>query len=62
MDASTLLTHIAGGEDSTSQFKADVRNAESLASEMAAFANSEGGTLYLGAADDGTAPGLSRRT
>ena len=28
---------------------------------MAAFANSEGGTLYLGVADDDTAPGLSRQ-
>jgi ATP-dependent DNA helicase RecG len=30
-----------------------VKNSESLASEMAAFANSEGGTLYIGVADDG---------
>ncbi len=55
-----LLAQIAGGEDSIRQFKADIRNAESLASEMAAFANSEGGTLYIGVADNGTAPGLSR--
>lgn len=60
MDASALLTQIAGGEDSTRQFKADIRNVESLASEMAAFANSEGGTLYVGVADDGSTPGLSR--
>ncbi|MEW6290786.1 MAG: ATP-binding protein [Thermodesulfobacteriota bacterium] len=39
---------IASGEDSSRQFKADVRNAESLASEMVAFANSEGGTLFIG--------------
>jgi len=50
---------IAGGEDSSRQFKADVRNAESLASEMAAFANSEGGTLFIGVADDGSVPGLT---
>ena len=55
-----LRTQVALGEDSSRQFKADVRNAESLASEMAAFANSEGGSLYLGVADDGTIPGLSR--
>ncbi|MDL2313637.1 putative DNA binding domain-containing protein [Desulfovibrio sp. OttesenSCG-928-C14] len=60
MDAAALLAQIARGEDSTRQFKADIRNAESLASEMAAFANSEGGTLFLGVADDGSAPGLSR--
>lgn len=60
MDESTLIEQIAGGEDSTRQFKADIRNAESLASEMAAFANSEGGTLYIGVADDGSIPGISR--
>lgn len=60
MDERALLAQIAGGEDSTRQFKADIRNAESLASEMAAFANSEGGTLFLGVADGGSVPGLSR--
>ena len=35
-------------------------NADSLAAEMAAFANSEGGVIYLGVADDGSLPGLSR--
>ena len=54
-----LRNQISLGEDSTHQFKVDVRNAESLASEMAAFANCEGGTIYLGVADDGSAPGLS---
>jgi ATP-dependent DNA helicase RecG len=39
-----LFSQIALGEDSLRQFKIDVRNAESLASEMAAFANLEGGT------------------
>ncbi|MBU4262040.1 MAG: ATP-binding protein [Proteobacteria bacterium] len=33
------------GKDSTRQFKSDIRHAESLASEMAALANVEGGTL-----------------
>ena len=54
-----LLTQVVLGEDSRRQFKADVRNAESLASEMAAFANSSGGVLLIGVADDGTLPGLS---
>ena len=31
-----------------------------LAAEMAAFANSEGGTIFLGVADDGSLAGLSR--
>jgi ATP-dependent DNA helicase RecG len=55
-----LLSQISLGEDSTRQFKVDVRNAESLASEMAAFANCEGGTIYLGVADDGSALGLGK--
>lgn len=55
-----LQSDIAHGEDSTRQFKADVRNAESLASEMAAFANSDGGTIYLGVADDGSILGLDK--
>lgn len=54
-----LRTQVALGEDSTHQFKVDIRNAESLAAEMAAFANTEGGTIYLGVADDGSMPGLS---
>ncbi len=55
-----LVAMIALGEDSTRQFKADVRNADSLASEMAAFANAEGGLILIGVADDGSIPGLSR--
>ena len=47
------------GEDSATQFKADITNAESLAAEMAAFANSEGGLILIGVADDGSMPGLS---
>lgn len=55
-----LLAQLALGEDSTRQFKADVRNADSLASEMASVANSEGGTIFVGVADDGSTPGLWR--
>lgn len=59
------LTHamlrklISAGEDSGRQFKVDVTHAESLASEMAAFANTDGGTILIGVADDGSTPGLS---
>ena len=60
MKTADLLADIALGEDSGRQFKADVRNAESLATEMAAFANSEGGTIYIGVADDGSTPGLDK--
>jgi ATP-dependent DNA helicase RecG len=60
MNAKSILTQIALGEDSTHQFKVDVRNGESLAAEMAAFANSGGGTLYIGVADDGATTGLTK--
>ena len=55
-----LLSQIACGEDSTRQFKSDVRNGDSLASEMAAFANSNGGKIYIGVEDDGSTPGLAK--
>lgn len=60
MTLSELKAHAALGEDSRRQFKRDVTNVDSLAAEMAAFANSEGGTIYLGVADDGSLPGLCR--
>ena len=60
MKVGDLKKYIALGEDSTRQFKVDVHNTESLASEMAAFANSDGGTIYLGVADDGSRPGLDK--
>ena len=59
MNPKELQTQIALGEDSKRQFKADVRNAESLAAELAAFANSDGGRIFIGVADDGSTPGLS---
>ena len=49
-----FLSQISLGEDSTRQFKADVYNGVSLASEMAAFANSNGGMIFIGVADDGS--------
>src|SRR3990167_5199946 len=58
-EAKALLAEIALGEDSTRQFKRDVTNPDALAAEMAALANAEGGTLFLGVADDGSTPGLS---
>ena len=60
MKLKSLLAQTALGEDSTRQFKADAQNAESLASEMAAFANTNGGTIFIGVADDGSMPRLSQ--
>lgn len=59
MTLSDMQADITLGEDSTRQFKANISHAESLAAEMAAFANAEGGVIYLGVADDGSLPGLS---
>lgn len=50
MALQSLLAQIALGEDSTRQFKADVKNADSLASKMAAFINT-GGMVISGHCD-----------
>jgi ATP-dependent DNA helicase RecG len=61
MEAIELIELIARGEDSRTQFKKrqDITNAKSLAGEMAAFANSKGGRILIGIADDGSVIGLS---
>lgn len=56
---SQLLNLIRSGEDSGTQFKSDVRNALSLASEMAALSNSKGGQILIGVTDLGEARGLA---
>ncbi len=52
MNLSPLISQISLGEDSTRQFKQDVKNAKSLGAEMAAFANTEGGRVFIGVTDD----------
>lgn len=42
------------------EFKSESVNVDDLADEFVAFANSDGGELWLGIEDDGTASGLSR--
>jgi len=54
MNTSELLQIVARGEDSKHQFKTDVTNSTSLASEMVAFSNGSGGEIFIGVADDGT--------
>ncbi len=54
METAELLEIIARGEDSKHQFKVDVTNAQSLASEIVAFSNSGGGQIFIGVADDGS--------
>lgn len=55
----TLRERIALGEHTRQQFKRNFHNPDALASELAAFANSGGGTLLIGVNDDGTIAGLS---
>ena len=53
-----LLALIALGENSSVEFKRDDLRPESLAKELVAFGNFEGGRLLLGVEDDGTVSGL----
>jgi ATP-dependent DNA helicase RecG len=55
-----LLRLVAGGEDSTLEFKRDGIANHQLAKELVAFLNLEGGTLLLGVEDDGTVSGTTR--
>lgn len=50
------------GEDSATQFKADVRNGESLAFELAAFDTCEGGVPFIGVADNSNGRENAKRT
>jgi len=59
MDALELLEIIERGEDSRHQFKRNINNETSMATELAAFSNSQGGLLIIGVDDDGTIVGLS---
>ena len=45
MNEADLLQILARGEDSRHQFKRDETNADSIAAELTAFANSGGGLL-----------------
>ncbi len=61
MNATDVSLLIVRGEDSVRQFIADVTHAETLASEMLAFAKSDGGTILIGLADGSSTLGLSRQ-
>ncbi len=60
MNLQALITEVALGEDSIRQFKSDVRNSESLAAEIAAFSNSNGGQIFIGISDGAELLGLSK--
>ena len=60
MDSAEVFQVINQGEDSRNQFKRDIRNTDSLAAEMVAFSNAQGGRIIIGVDDDGTITGLTR--
>lgn len=60
METTELLEIIARDEDGKHQFKANVTNQDSLASEMVAFCNSSGGMILIGVNKDGSISGLDR--
>lgn len=60
MEASQLMSLIAGGENSKVQLKENLTNAADLDQEMAAFANTKGGVIVVGVNDKtGAVTGLS---
>jgi ATP-dependent DNA helicase RecG len=62
MEAIELIELLSCGEDSHTQFKQaqDIRNATSLAAEMVAFANAEGGRILIGVDDLGSIVGITQ--
>ncbi len=60
MDTLELLELIEKGEDSQTQFKERFDSIDSLAAEICAFSNSNGGNILVGVSDDGEITGLSK--
>jgi len=60
MEAIEAIELIDQGEDSHTQFKQDIRSAESLAGDLAAFSNSKGGRILIGVDDQNTVQGLTQ--
>jgi ATP-dependent DNA helicase RecG len=55
-----LLDKIKTGEDSRTQFKVNISNIDSLAAELVAFSNAQGGTIYVGVDDNAQATGINK--
>lgn len=50
------------GEDQITEFKGGQFHNESLDKEVVAFANSHGGSIFIGIEDDGTVSGIDDKT
>ncbi len=61
MEKLELIERISNGEDSYTQFKQQIISSKDLAKEFVAFANSNGGIIIFGVADDETIVGLEKR-
>jgi ATP-dependent DNA helicase RecG len=59
MEELELIEIINKGEDSCTQFKKNIHNNESLAQELVAFSNTNGGKLIIGVDDGGGISGLT---
>lgn len=55
-----LIEKIFLGEDSTIEFKRDMPHRDSLADEIAAFANARGGVILIGVDDNGNIIGIDK--
>jgi len=55
----TLKDALKKGEDSSRQFKENVNSIDKLTVEISAFANTNGGQIYIGVDDNGIIKGLS---
>ena len=60
MNCIELSDVIDRGEDTLNQFKTNFYSVDKLAVEICAFANSDGGKLYIGISDSGGMEGLSK--
>lgn len=61
MDASELKKIAEKGEDSRTQFKADIESPDGLAAEIVSLLNARGGVIYVGIGDGGEVSGLESR-
>ncbi|MDD2338552.1 MAG: putative DNA binding domain-containing protein, partial [Geobacteraceae bacterium] len=60
MTLQELFDKIQAGEDSHNQFKVNITNVDSLAAELVAFSNSQGGIIYVGVDDNAQAVGIAK--